>query len=216
MQLVIFGAPGVGKGTQAKILSSRLKIRHISTGDILREAIKNKTELGLKAKQIVDEGNLVPDHLMGRLIKEVLKEEKTKIGYILDGFPRTLNQANILDDILVELNNGIPHYISIETEDSIIVERLSQRRMCGVCQSIVNLRQIEDDAKCPYCNSENSFIKRKDDDAEVIQNRLNVFHGTTSPVIDHYKATANVIVLDGTMPVSDVTNKIIEVLNINL
>jgi adenylate kinase len=216
MQIVIFGAPGVGKGTQAKILASRLNIRHISTGDILRESIKNKTALGLKAKSIVDEGNLVPDEVMGGLIREVLNEKETEKGYILDGFPRTINQANILDEILDELNNGVPYYISIEAEDSVIVERLSQRRMCSVCHSIVNLKQLKNQSVCPYCKSENTLIKREDDDVEVIQNRLNVFHNTTSPVIEYYKKTANVIVLDGTLPVNEVTNKILAVLNINL
>lgn len=216
MQIVIFGAPGVGKGTQAKILASRLNIRHISTGDILRESIKNKTEVGMKAKEIVDKGNLVPDDLMGWLIKEVLMEEKSQHGYILDGFPRTLNQANILDNILEELNHETPYYISLEAEDSVIVERLSQRRMCSVCHSIVNLKNLENTSLCPFCKSENSFIKRKDDDAEVIQNRLNVFHNTTSPVIEHYKKKNKVIVLDGTLPVSVVTNKILEVLGIKM
>ncbi|MBL1213603.1 MAG: adenylate kinase [Ignavibacteriae bacterium] len=216
MQIVIFGAPGVGKGTQAKILSSRLNIRHISTGDILRESIKNKTELGRKAKEIVDQGNLVPDDLMGGLIKEVLMEEESQHGYILDGFPRTLNQATILDKILEELDHETPHYISLEAEDSVIVERLSQRRMCSVCNSIVNLKNLENTSVCPFCKSENSFIKREDDDAEVIQNRLNVFHNTTSPVIEHYKRKNKVIVLDGTLPVNIVTDKILDVLDIKL
>ncbi len=214
MQIVIFGAPGVGKGTQAKILASRLNIRHISTGDILREAIKNKTELGRKAEKIVDEGNLVPDDLMGGLMKEVLNEDKSRKGYILDGYPRTLNQAIILDSILDELKNGIPHYISIEAKDSIIIERLSQRRMCSVCQSIVSLKKLENQSVCPFCKSENSFIKREDDDVEVIKNRLNIFHNTTSPVIDHYKRNANVIVLDGTIPVSEVTKKIMKIIGV--
>ena len=216
MQIVIFGAPGVGKGTQAKILASRLKLRHISTGDILRKAIKNKTELGLKAKEIVDKGNLVPDDLMGNIIKEVLQEDESQKGYILDGFPRTLNQANILDDILEELGHNDPCYISLKADDDLIIERLSQRRMCSVCHSIVSLNNLEDTLVCPFCNSKDSFIKRKDDDPEVIKNRLKVFHETTSPVIDHYKNNNKLIELDGTKPVKEVTDNILNALKIKL
>lgn len=210
--LVFFGAPGVGKGTQAKIISYKLHIPHISTGDILRNAIKKKTELGLAAKEIMDKGELVSDEIMAGLVEDVLKSDKCKKGFILDGFPRTLNQAKILQPIIEGISSEKLVLISLVAEDEIIVNRLAQRRMCSTCGSIVNLNFIKDPIHCPTCGSENSFVKRKDDEVEVIKNRLNIFHETTKPVLEYYKDHAIIYSIDGTLSVEEITKKILEVI----
>lgn len=212
--LIFFGAPGVGKGTQAKIISSKLHIPHISTGDILREAISKKTELGLKAKETMDKGDLVSDELMADIIKVALKDKKAKDGFILDGFPRTLNQAKILQPIVKEISDEKLIIINLEADDDIIVSRLSQRRMCKTCSSIVNLNFLKDSNKCPTCGSENSFVKRVDDDEKVIRNRLKVFHETTEPVLEFYRNNNTTILLfDGTKSVSKLTKEILDKIN---
>lgn len=211
MRLILFGAPGVGKGTQAKILSSKFHIPHISTGDILRSAVYKKTELGLQAKEIMDRGELVPDDLMLKLIDEVLHDEKTKNGFILDGFPRTIQQAEKLDDLLENLSTKKKLcVIFLSADDELIVRRLSMRRTCSACGNIINLNYIEDPSSCPYCGSKNTFIKRKDDEEDIIRNRLKVFHETTAPVINYYKNNGCVLEVDGTLAVEEVTAKIVE------
>ncbi len=209
MEIILFGAPGVGKGTQAKILSSRLHIPHISTGDILRLAISKKTELGLKAKAIMDLGNLVPDDIMGGIIKDVLNDPKSKNGFILDGFPRTIEQAGILDEIFKELGIKKAKLILITAKDELIIQRLSKRRECDACGNIINLNYLKDANKCPTCGSKNSFIKRKDDEVDIIKNRLKVFHKTTEPVLKYYENKSDLLVIDGTLPVDEVTKIII-------
>ncbi len=215
MKILIFGAPGVGKGTQAKILSKKLHIPHISTGDILRAAANSKTELGLKAKAIMDAGELVPDDVMGGIIKETLNDEKTRSGFILDGFPRTIEQAEILNKVLNELGENHLILISIAADDELIINRLSERRECTVCHTIVNLIFLNDENVCPNCGSKDTFIKRKDDDADVIKNRLKVFHRNTAPVLSFYEDKAKLINVDGTKPVEQVTDDILNQLNLN-
>lgn len=209
MRILIFGAPGVGKGTQAKILSTKLHIPHISTGDLLRRAVSKKTELGLQAKELIDNGNLVPDDLMGEIIIEELKDPKVKEGFILDGFPRTIQQVKILNDIFNMLNITEYNVIILEVNDEILIKRLSRRRMCSACGNIVNLNYLDDGTKCPSCGSRNTFVKRKDDDEEVVRNRLNVFHEQTQPVLEYFKKQDKVIDIDGMLPVEEVTAKII-------
>jgi adenylate kinase len=211
--IVLFGAPGVGKGTQAKIVSKKLNIAHISTGDILRTAIREKTALGLKAKVTMDKGELVPDEIMIELIHEVLGSEKCKAGFILDGFPRTLHQAKILQPIIEKLFKSSLIIITLDGDDQVIVDRLTQRRMCNECGNIINLNFISDPKKCPSCGTKNSFIKRKDDEAEVIKNRLNIFHKTTMPVLKYYEKLGAVHSIDATLRVHEITNKILEVLD---
>ena len=211
--VVLFGAPGVGKGTQAKIVSKKLNIAHISTGDILRAAIREKTALGLKAKVTMDKGELVPDEIMIELIHDVLGSEKCKAGFILDGFPRTLHQAKILQPIIEKLFKASLIIITLDGDDQVIVDRLTQRRMCNECGNIINLNFISDPKKCPSCGTKNSFIKRKDDEAEVIKNRLNIFHKTTMPVLKYYEKLGAVHSIDATLRVDEITNKILEVLD---
>ena len=212
MQIIIFGAPGVGKGTQAKILASKLNIAHISTGDILREAIKKETETGLKAKAIVESGGLVPDDIMAGIILDVLKGDKCKNGFILDGFPRTIEQAKILDNIFSEIKINRPIIVKLDAEDKIIIDRLTNRLVCSKCGNIIAKNEYKEDYICPVCKAANSYYKRKDDDEEVIKKRLKVYHDTTAPVFDFYLNKAKVIEVDGTLNVEEVSNKILEML----
>lgn len=213
MQIIIFGSPGVGKGTQAKILAVKLGIAHISTGDILREAIKKETDLGKKAKEIVEAGGLVPDEIMAELIKDVLLDERCKNGFILDGFPRTIQQAHILNKILAEIKNGKPILIKLDAKDEIIISRLSNRLVCSKCGNIivkiVNTDYTEN-YSCHVCRSLNSYYKRKDDDEEVIRRRLKVYHETTAPVFEFYHDKAIIIEVDGSQEIDYVTSNILE------
>jgi adenylate kinase len=210
--LLFFGAPGVGKGTQAKIISAKLHIAHISTGDILRTAISKKTELGLKAKDKMDRGELVSDETMVKLVHNVLKAKSRSEGFILDGFPRTLNQAKILQPIVDELFDDPLLIISLDADTQVIIDRLAQRRMCNTCSGIINLNFLANPKKCPSCGSVNSFIKRKDDEVDVIKNRLDIFHKTTKPVLEFYKDHAVIHSIDGTLPVDKITTKILDVI----
>ncbi|KAB2843988.1 MAG: adenylate kinase [Melioribacteraceae bacterium] len=209
MQIIFLGSPGVGKGTQAKILSNKLNIAHISTGDMLREAIAHRTELGLKAKEIVDKGELVPDDLMGGIVKNVLLEEKCKNGFILDGFPRTLHQAEVLGHIFNELNISRPCLIHLEVDPEIIIKRLSNRLACSNCKSIISVNDLKDKTVCPVCSHKDTMYKRKDDDEEVVKKRLNVYKETTEPVINYYKEKAYVIVINGEGSVESVSENIL-------
>lgn len=215
MHIIIFGSPGVGKGTQAKILASKLSIAHISTGDILREAIKNKTELGLKAKAIVDNGELVPDDIMGGIIRDVLKQNRCKNGFILDGFPRTIAQANLLEIILAELGLSKKYLIKLDADDKIIISRITNRMVCNICGNILVKTEMKENSVCPVCKSKDSYAKRKDDDEEVIKRRLKVYHETTAPVFNFYKDKASIIEIDGTQSIEDVTKNILKQLNQN-
>ncbi len=210
MRIIIFGAPGVGKGTQAKILAEKLNIPHISTGDILREAIKNKTELGLKAKAVVERGELVPDNVMAGIIKEAIANDNCVNGFILDGFPRTPAQAEMLEIVFKELGDETTHLIKLEATDAIIIERISNRLVCSKCGYIISKGSVEKGYQCSYCNSIDSYYKRKDDDEEVIKRRLRVYHESTAPVFNFYADKAKVIEVDGTEPIETVTKLILE------
>ncbi len=210
MQLIIFGAPGVGKGTQAKILSAKLNIPHISTGDILREAIRTKTDLGLKAKVLMDKGELVPDEVISGVVKSVLLSGSEN-GFLLDGFPRTLHQAKLLDDILKEIGKNEPCLLVLSVDDDVIVERLSNRRTCANCGSIVSMVEITDENVCPVCHAEKTLIRRKDDEEKVIRNRLKIYKKTTRHVLNYYKRNPNaqITFIEGDKPVDEVTEDIL-------
>ncbi|MFN3135678.1 MAG: adenylate kinase [Candidatus Kryptonium sp.] len=208
MRLIIFGPPGVGKGTQAQILSQKLNIPHISTGDILREALKNQTELGLKAKSFMDKGELVPDDVMIGIIKEVLSSEKCKNGFILDGFPRTIAQAEALDKIFEELNIKLDYVISLEVDDDEIIKRLTNRRVCKNCGAVFNLLidKIPEDNKCPRCGGE--LYQRSDDNPEVIKNRLKVYRESTQILLEYYAKKGILKSINGVGEISEVAEKI--------
>lgn len=209
IRLILFGAPGVGKGTQAKILSSKLNIPHISTGDILREAVREKTPLGIKANEIMTRGELVPDDLMIEIIRETLSQEKCKNGFILDGFPRTLNQAKALEQLLSELRLDNIFHINLYANNEEIIRRLTNRRVCKVCQNIFTLSEIEFKEKCPVCNSPSSFYQRDDDKEDVIRKRLEVFNKTTQPVLEYYERKGTLINVNGLGTIHEVTSQIL-------
>lgn len=209
MRIVIFGAPGVGKGTQAHIISEKLGIPHISTGDILRNAIKNETALGLEAKKIVESGNLVPDDIMAGIVKDALSDKSCAKGFILDGYPRTLDQAKLLDEILKTLPPDSEYFLAIDVDDEVIVQRLTNRLTCKVCGNIFNISELKDLKICPKCSGIDSFFKRKDDDESVIRQRLKVFHSTTKPVLDYYSGQGRLKFVDGTLPVDKVAEELL-------
>jgi adenylate kinase len=162
---------------------------------------------------MMDRGELVPDDIMGEIIKETLNDDSCINGFILDGFPRTLNQAKILDKIFEECDCGRPFLITLEAEDDLIVKRLSQRRACTACGNIVNLNYLTDHDQCPACGTYNSFAKRKDDEVDVIVNRLKVFHRTTQPVLDYYSSNTVINKFNATLSVEEITNQIMAKIN---
>jgi adenylate kinase len=214
MQLILFGAPGVGKGTQAKLISSKLRIPHISTGDILRQAVKDKTELGKKAQEIMNRGDLVPDDIMIGIIQERLHKPDCKKGFILDGFPRTVNQAKALDKLLNEMNIKDVRVVNITADDNELVKRIGNRRACKECGHIFTLDEIKNKNKCPNCGAENSFYLRDDDKEEVVRNRLEVFRKNTEPVLEYYQKQKDTISIDGLGSIEEVNKKVLKKLDI--
>ena len=215
MHLILFGAPGVGKGTQAKILSSKLDIPHISTGDILRTAVKAQTVLGIKAQKIMSTGELVSDEIMIEIIKDALSDPKCSKGFLLDGFPRTLAQATAIDELLKELNLMEKILvISLMTNEEELIVRLTNRRACSQCQEIFNYKDIKDKNVCPNCGAVKSFYHRSDDQEEVIRHRFEIFHLVTLPLLEHYEKMGKVIYIDGSQPIEKVTEDILNCLAI--
>jgi adenylate kinase len=213
MRLLLFGAPGVGKGTQAKLLSSKFNIPHISTGDILRQAVKDQTELGRKAQEIMSRGDLVPDLIMIGIIKDRLAKPDCENGFILDGFPRTTNQAVELDMLLDEMKINDIKLININADEEEIVKRLNSRRACKECGHIFTLVQIENSDSCPDCKAKNSFYLRDDDKEEVIRKRMEVFRMTTEPVLSYYEKQGKVISINGLGSVEEVNQNLLRILN---
>lgn len=210
MNILLFGPPGVGKGTQAELLVKRYNLKHISTGDILRDEIKNNSPLGNKVKKILEEGKLVSDDIMIEIIRETLKKVD-KRGFILDGFPRTVAQAIALNDLLNELGEKINFVIYIDLNEHQIIERLENRYSCSVCGKIVN-KQIDNiqDLKCPTCSGD--LIKRDDDKLETILKRMNIYRESTEPVKEYYKKQNILFVVDGSGTVTEVADKILKII----
>jgi adenylate kinase len=214
MRLILFGAPGVGKGTQAKLISSKLNIPHISTGDILRQAVKDKTELGKKAQEIMNRGDLVPDDIMIGIIQDRLHKPDCKKGFILDGFPRTVKQATALDKLLNEMNIKDVQVVNITADDDELVNRISNRRACRECGQIFTLDEIKNTNKCPNCGAVDSFYLRDDDKEEVVRNRLEVFRNNTEPVLEYYRKQKDIISIDGLGSIEEVNKKVLNKLDI--
>ena len=210
MRLILFGGPGVGKGTQAKILSGKLNIPHISTGDILRQAVKDQSDMGKRAAEIMNRGDLVPDDIMIGIIRERLDKPDSKKGFILDGFPRTEIQAVELDKLLEELNINRFAVVYIYADEEELIKRLNQRRACKECGKIFSLEKIEGLDKCPNCGAENSFYLRDDDKEDVIRNRLKVFQSSTIPVLNYYKERGKVISVNGIGNIEQVNDLILK------
>jgi adenylate kinase len=212
MRLILFGSPGVGKGTQAKILSEKLQIPHISTGDILRQSVKDKTEAGKKAAEIMNRGELVPDDVMIEIIKDRLNKPDSQKGFILDGFPRTEIQAEALNSLLHELNIDHVSIVNLTADEEEIIKRLNRRRACRKCSKIFTLEEIEGSDECPSCGEENSFYLRDDDKEDVIRKRLVVFKTSTMPVLNYYQKQGEVIVVDGIGSVNEINESILNAL----
>ncbi|WP_285289884.1 adenylate kinase [Apilactobacillus xinyiensis] len=213
MNLILMGLPGAGKGTQAEDIVAKYKIPHISTGDIFRAAISNKTDLGLKAKQYIDKGNLVPDDVTCGIVKERLSEDDTKVGYMLDGFPRTIDQANSLENITSELDNKLDAVINIDVDPDVLVERLSGRFICKNCgatyHKIYKMPKVND--TCDICGG-HEFYQRSDDKPETVKNRLDVNIKMNTPLIDFYKQKGLLYTVDGNQNIDDVKKDIDKIL----
>lgn len=212
MKIIMLGAPGAGKGTQAKMLAEKYGIPHISTGDIFRANIKNGTELGTKAKEYMDKGLLVPDELVVDLIMDRFKADDCKNGYILDGFPRTIPQAEALDAALAANGEKIDYAVNVEVPDENIVNRMSGRRACVGCGAtyhiVYNPTKVE--GKCDTCGAD--LILRDDDKPETVLNRLKVYHEQTQPLIDFYTKKGVIAEVDGTKDMKDVFDAIVAIL----
>jgi len=209
MRLLFFGPPGAGKGTQAKLVAKEFDIVHISTGDILRDAVSKGTELGQKAKAIMDRGELVSDEIMNNLVKEKLQELDS---FILDGYPRTLDQAKFLDGATKDLKKEIDAAVLIDVSEEEIVKRISNRRVCPNCGKVYNLITLKpkEDEKCDVCGTK--LIQRDDDKEEVVRERYKVYKNNTEPVIEYYRKNNKIITIDGAQNVEDVTKELFNIL----
>lgn len=197
MNLILLGPPGAGKGTQATRIVEKYKVPHISTGDIFRENIKNNTPLGQKAQEYMNKGELVPDQLVVDIALDRLGKDDCKNGFLLDGFPRTVFQADALDKFLKDKGKGIDLVINIEVEDKMLIERLDARRVCPTCAATYNVIGMppKKEGICDKCND--TLIQRKDDKKETVGNRIKVYHEQSSPLIDYYKEKGLIKDFDG-------------------
>ena len=192
MKIIMLGAPGAGKGTQAKMIADKYGVPHISTGDIFRANIKNGTELGKEAKGYMDKGLLVPDELTVRLLLDRVAQDDCSNGYVLDGFPRTIPQAEVLDSELTKLGDSVDYAVDVDVPDENIINRMSGRRACLNCGS--------------------DLVCREDDQPETVTNRLKVYHEQTQPLIEYYKAKGVLRTVDGTLPMTEVFDAIVKIL----
>lgn len=208
MKLILLGAPGAGKGTQAEIICQNKNIPTISTGNILREALKNGTEMGLKAKSYMESGKLVPDEILIGIIKDRIKEDDCKNGFILDGFPRTIPQAEALD----AMGAGIDAVLDIEVADEDIITRMSGRRVCEKCGSSYHTlyKQPTQEGKCDNCGG--TLVQRKDDHPDTVKERLEVYHNQTEPLKEFYSKQGKLLVVHGQEKVEDTTRMVLEAL----
>ena len=212
MRIILLGPPGAGKGTQAKDLVNKYGIPQISTGDILRKNLAEKTPLGLEAKKFMDKGELVPDSVVVGIVKERLKEADCKPGYILDGFPRTVPQAESLDAALADMKTPLDKVLSIEVPDEELVKRLSGRRTCKSCQEgyHVMFKKPKVEGKCDKCGGE--LYQRDDDKEEAIMNRLKVYQSSTAPLIDYYKGKGLLSSINGVGAMGDILKRMVTAL----
>ena len=210
MKLILLGAPGAGKGTQAEVICEKLNIPAISTGNIIREAIKNGTKVGLEAKSFIESGALVPDEVVIGIIKERLQQDDCKNGFILDGFPRTIPQAEALDKLGVEIDT----VLEINVADQKVIDRLSGRRVCEVCGASYHMmyKKPAVDGVCDACDGK--LVMRKDDNPETIKDRLAVYHEQTEPLKGYYEKCGKLKVVEGQEEVADTTKLVFNALDI--
>lgn len=212
MKIIMLGAPGAGKGTQAKMIADKYGVPHISTGDIFRANIKNGTELGMEAKKYMDQGLLVPDELTVKILLDRVAQADCKDGYVLDGFPRTIPQAEVLDKALAERGDKIDYAIDVDVPDENIVRRMSGRRACPACGATFHIEHVppKQEGICDRCGKE--LVLRDDDKPETVQNRLKVYHDQTQPLIEFYGGKGVLKTVDGTKSMQEVFDSIAAVL----
>ena len=212
MKIIMLGAPGAGKGTQAKMIAEKYSVPHVSTGDIFRANIKNGTELGKEAKKYMDQGLLVPDELTVKILLDRVANEDCKNGYVLDGFPRTIPQAEVLDEALTKLGEKIDFAIDVDVPDENIIRRMGGRRACVTCGATYHIEYVppKQEGICDKCGSE--LILRDDDKPETVKNRLNVYHEQTQPLIDYYNKKNILKSVNGTKDMMEVFDDITAIL----
>lgn len=212
MKVVLFGPPGAGKGTQAKSICNRYSIPHISTGDIFRKNISENTPLGIEAKKYIDNGQLVPDEVTINMVKDRLQAEDCKLGYLLDGFPRTVHQANALEEFLYDRKESLDTALLIQVPSEFILERMTGRRVCPSCGASyhVKFNPTKIESKCDVCGSD--IIQRKDDSEETVKERLAVYERQTQPLIEYYKDKDLLSVVDGTKAINEVFESVCKIL----
>nr|MBQ8253850.1 adenylate kinase [Lachnospiraceae bacterium] len=212
MKIIMLGAPGAGKGTQAKMIADKYSVPHISTGDIFRANIKNGTELGMEAKKYMDQGLLVPDELTVKILLDRVAQDDCKDGYVLDGFPRTIPQAKVLDDELTKLGETIDYAIDVNVPDENIINRMSGRRACLACGATYHITHVppKQEGICDRCGKE--LVLRDDDKPETVKNRLEIYHEQTQPLIDFYTEKGVLKTVDGTVPMNEVFDAIVAIL----
>ncbi len=208
MRLVLLGPPGAGKGTQAKLLQEKFDVDPLSTGDILRKAVGGKTPLGLQAEPFMNRGELVPDPIILQLVSERLKEEKDR-EFLLDGFPRNLEQAKALDEQLSRLGSNITGVVLVRVPLSVIIDRLSLRRICPKCGEVYHLlhNKPKQNNACDRCST--LLVQRKDDREDVIRNRFEIYERETQPLIDYYSKKRSLVEVDGTLSIAEVGEKLL-------
>lgn len=213
MRLVLLGPPGAGKGTQASAIVKKYNIPHISTGDIFRANIKEGTELGKKAKEYMDKGLLVPDELVVDLVKDRLNQKDCSEGFLLDGFPRTVKQAEALDAELLSMGIGLDKVINIDADSKILIERAIGRRVCKECGATYHIK-FNPPKNEGICDNDNMTLFQRDDDVEeTVATRINVYFEQTQPLIDYYQQKGLILNIDGTKPIDDIFETIVEALN---
>ncbi len=212
MKLIMLGAPGAGKGTQAKMIAKKYQIPHISTGDIFRANIKSQTELGMKAKSFMDQGMLVPDEITIGMLMDRIKEPDCAGGYVLDGFPRTIPQAESLTKALSDMGTAVDYAVNVDVPDDNIIGRMSGRRACLNCGATyhVAFNPPKTENVCNTCGQ--NLVLREDDKPETVKKRLDVYHQQTQPLIDYYKKAGVLVEVDGTQNMEDVFKSIVKVL----
>lgn len=213
MKIIMLGAPGAGKGTQAKLIAEKYAVPHVSTGDIFRANIKNGTELGMEAKKYMDQGLLVPDELTVKILLDRVAQDDCQNGYVLDGFPRTIPQAEVLDRALDEIGDKIDYAINVDVPDENIIRRMGGRRACLSCGATYHVEHIppKKEGTCDTCGKE--LVLRDDDKPETVKNRLDVYHKQTQPLIDFYQAKGILRTVDGTVDMKDVFAAITAILD---